>query len=111
MITPPKTETINPSHSILAGTYARKPQSPKAYKTEQRFAIAKAGPDRPIETAIFMHNTPVPAAMPEQIPMNIENAFQFAYPQPFIASTIPINPPKHPSTIRNTALADFPSIS
>lgn len=79
--------------------------------TEQRFAIANAGPATPVETAMFMQRTPVPAKQPETMPMKMLDAFQVAYPHPLRARMIPINPPVNPSTIRNTAEADIPSIS
>lgn len=78
--------------------------------TEHKLAIANAGPETPVETAILIHSTPVPASNPATMPMKIEPAFQVAYPLPKMASMIPIIPPVKPSTIRKTAEADIPSI-
>lgn len=74
-------------------------------------AIAKAGPETPVETAILMQRTPVPASNPDKMPFKILTAGKWAYPLPIDARTIPIIPPVNPSTIRKTAEADIPSIS
>lgn len=111
MSTPPTTDTRRPIHSIEEGFQPKNPQSPNAYNTEQRFAIANAGPETPVETAILIHRTPVPASNPEQIPFKIQAAGKCAYPLPNIAKTIPMIPPVTPSTIKKTAEAEIPSIS